>query len=114
MTTFRSFFVVTIFAFATSALASEIDVVRKDLLEACKISKEARKLLKTRKYQKDPNALNVWIQKEMKSRIKTEDILNLSNTVGLVDERTRENIWRQTADDLGVPEWECPGIGEIL
>lgn len=94
--------------------ATELEQVKKDLTSACEISNEARKLQKQKKYQKDPNALNLWIQDQMKAKIKTEDILKLSSTVGLVDERTRENVWRQTADDLGVPEWKCPGIGEFL
>jgi hypothetical protein len=113
MKSFFYFFIAFILSSPLRA-GTELEQVNKDLASACNISNEARKLQKQKKYQKDPNALNLWIQDQMKSKIKTEDILKLSATVGLVDERTRENVWRQTADDLGVPEWKCPGIGEFL
>lgn len=93
---------------------TQLDQIRKDFSIACEISKEARKLSKTKKYSRDPNALNLWIQGEVKNRIQTEDILKLSSTTGMVDERTRENVWKQTADDLGVSGFTCPNIGEFL
>ncbi len=105
---FLGFFISVAFA------ATELEQTKKDLKTACDISTEARKLSLQKKYKKDPNALNLWIQSQIKTRIKTEEILKLNATVGLVDERTRENVWRQTADDLGVPEWKCPGVGEYL
>ncbi len=88
--------------------------VERDLNLACEISKEARRVALLPKYKKDPNALHLWIQKKFKAQITTEDLIRLASTVGLVDEKTRENIWNQTAKDLGFEKWSCPGIGEFL